>query len=76
MASRPSGNFLFKRESLPVEWRRARKRTRPAGRKMIFSLYFDVNYFLGTNGENAVSKGATVREVTVFKKLPAAGGHA
>ena len=49
---------------------------RQVGRTVIFRFYFDVIDFLGTNRENAVSKGATVREVTVFKKLPAAGGHA
>ena len=49
---------------------------RRTGRTLIFRFYFDVINFLGTNRENAVSKGATVREVTVFSKLPAAGGHA
>lgn len=58
---------------MPVEWRR---QNGTPGRTVIFRLYFDVADFLGTKREKAVSKGATVREVTAFKKLPAAGGHA
>jgi hypothetical protein len=66
-------NLFFSQESMPVEWRR---QNGTPGRTVIFRLYFDVADFLGTKREKAVSKGATVREVTAFKKLPAAGGHA
>lgn len=66
--------ILLSRQPHTVEW--WRWMSEALGKGVLFRQYFSVAVFSGTNCQGVVSKGATVREVTVFQKLPAAGGHA